>query len=157
MRIRFPGRGGLAALAIVLAWTSQLAADWTQFRGPDGTGVARDTGVPLTWSESANVTWKTAIHGRAWSSPVVLGSQVWVTTATEDGRKLSALALDRETGKILHDLALFDVATPQYAHPFNTYASPTPVIEPGRVYVTFGSPGHRRDRHANGQSGVGAP
>ena len=141
MRIRFPGRGGLAALAIVLAGTSQLAADWTQFRGPDGTGVARDTGVPLAWSESANVTWKTAIHGRAWSSPVVLGSQVWVTTATEDGRKLSALALDRETGKILFDLALFDVATPQYAHPFNTYASPTPVIEPGRVYVTFGSPG----------------
>jgi len=51
------------------------------------------------------------------------------------------VALDRDTGKLLFDLKLFQVATPQYAHPFNTYASPTPVIEPGRVYVTFGSPG----------------
>jgi outer membrane protein assembly factor BamB len=72
---------------------------------------------------------------------VVLGGQVWLTTASEDGRQLSALAVDRESGRVLHDLKLFDVEKPQYAHPFNTYASPTPVIEPGRVYVTFGSPG----------------
>ena len=51
------------------------------------------------------------------------------------------LKIDKETGKILHDLKLFDVANPQFAHSFNTYASPTPVIEPGRIYVTFGSPG----------------
>ena len=81
------------------------------------------------------------MHGRAWSSPVILGNQVWMTTATPDGRELFAVALDRDSGKIVFDLKLFDVATPQYAHPFNTYASPTPVIEPGRVYVTFGSPG----------------
>ncbi len=81
------------------------------------------------------------MHGRAWSSPVILGGQIWMTTATQDGRELFAVALDRDSGKILFDLKLFQVATPQYAHPFNTYASPTPVIEPGRVYVTFGSPG----------------
>ena len=81
------------------------------------------------------------IHGRAWSSPVVLGSQVWLTTATPDGKELFAVAIDKDSGKILFDLKLFDVATPQYAHPFNTYASPTPVAEAGRVYVTFGSPG----------------
>ena len=95
----------------------------------------------MTWGEGKNVAWKTAVHGRAWSSPVILGNQVWMTTATPDGRELFAVALDRDSGKIVFDLKLFDVATPQYAHPFNTYASPTPVIEPGRVYVTFGSPG----------------
>jgi outer membrane protein assembly factor BamB len=116
-------------------------ADWPQFRGPDGSGVSDARGLPLRWSESENVRWKTAIHGRAWSSPVVLGRQVWVTTATPDGRELSAIAVDRESGRVVHDLKLFHVDKPQYAHPFNTYASPTPVIEPGRVYVTFGSPG----------------
>jgi outer membrane protein assembly factor BamB len=96
---------------------------------------------PLTWGEGKNIRWKTAVHGRAWSSPVILGNQVWMTTATEDGRELFAVALDRQTGKFLYDIKLFQVAHPQYADPFNTYASPTPVIEPGRVYVTFGSPG----------------
>ena len=118
-----------------------MSAQWPQFRGPEGTGHSASTGLPLTWAEGKNVVWKTAVHGRAWSSPVILGNQVWMTTATPDGRELFAVALDRDSGKIVFDLKLFDVATPQYAHPFNTYASPTPVIEPGRVYVTFGSPG----------------
>jgi outer membrane protein assembly factor BamB len=131
-----------AALVTVLALLLAVpaAAQWPQFRGPDGMGTSASR-PPLTWSEQQNVAWKVQIHGRAWSSPVILGNQVWVTTATEDGRKLFAVAIDRQTGKILHDLKLFQVAKPQYAHPFNTYASPTPVIEPGRVYVTFGSPG----------------
>ena len=121
--------------------SSTLHAQWPQFRGPDGTGISSSADLPLTWGEAKNVRWKTPVHGRAWSSPVVLGNQIWVTTATEDGRELFAVALDRDSGKILFDLKLFQVAKPQYAHPFNTYASPTPVIEPGRVYVTFGSPG----------------
>ena len=128
-------------LLFALVLTQPLSAQWPQFRGPEGTGQSASTGLPLTWAEGKNVTWKTAVHGRAWSSPVILGNQVWMTTATPDGRELFAVALDRDSGKIVFDLKLFDVATPQYAHPFNTYASPTPVIEPGRVYVTFGSPG----------------
>jgi outer membrane protein assembly factor BamB len=116
-------------------------AQWPQFRGADGNGVSTNTGLPLTWSETQNVRWKTAIHGRAWSSPVVLGRQVWLTTATPDGKQLFAVAIDKDTGKIIYDLKLFDVPNPQFAHAFNTYASPTPVIEDGRVYVTFGSPG----------------
>jgi outer membrane protein assembly factor BamB len=92
-----------------------------------------------------------------------------VTTATEDGRRLSALALDRQTGRIVHDLELFHVERPQYAHPFNSYASPTPVAERGRVYVTFGSPGtaaidtssgkviwERRDLECNHFRGAGS-
>jgi len=142
---------------------------WPQFRGPDGNGVSTSTGLPVTWSETENVRWKTAIHGRAWSSPVVLGRQIWLTTATPDGKQLSALAVDKDSGKILFDLKLFDVATPQFAHSFNSYASPTPVIEPGRVYVTFGSPGtaaidtatgkvvwERRDLECNHFRGAGS-
>jgi outer membrane protein assembly factor BamB len=130
----------LTAATLVVV-TVSLHAQWPQFRGPDGNGQAPASKPPLTWAEGKNVRWKTAIHGRAWSSPVILGNQIWMTTATEDGRELFAIALDRESGKILHDLKLFDVATPQYAHPFNSYASPTPALEPGRAYVTFGSPG----------------
>jgi outer membrane protein assembly factor BamB len=142
---------------------------WPQFRGPDGNGVSTATGLPLTWSETQSVRWKTPIHGRAWSSPVILGRQVWLTTATPDGKELFAVAVDKDTGKILFDLKLFDVPKPQFAHAFNTYASPTPVIEPGRVYVTFGSPGtaaidtatgkvlwERRDLECNHFRGAGS-
>ena len=156
-------------LSSLLLSAPSLRADWPQFRGPDGNGVSTSRGLPLTWGEGRNVKWKTAIHGRAWSSPVVLGNQVWMTTATDDGRDLFAVAVDRETGRIVHDLKLFHVDKPQYAHPFNSYASPTPVIEPGRVYVTFGSPGtaaidtqtgrvvwERRDFECNHYRGAGS-
>jgi outer membrane protein assembly factor BamB len=134
-------RHAARALCAILAAVLPVRAQWPQFRGPEGTGRSDSRNLPLRWSEGTNVRWKTAIHGRAWSSPVVLGDQVWVTTATADGHDLFAVALDRETGRIVHDLKLFHVDKPQYVHPFNTYASPTPAIEPGRVYVTFGSPG----------------
>jgi len=119
-------------------------ANWPQFRGPRGDGVSTSTGLPLHWSEQAGakeIKWKTAIHGRAWSSPVIWAKQIWLTTASEDGRELSVVCVERDTGKIIRDLKLFDVANPQFAHKFNTYASPTPAIEEGRLYVSFGSPG----------------
>ncbi len=130
-----------ALLLLSISLIAQAADDWPQFRGPEGTGHSDARDLPQEWSETKNVVWKTAIHDRGWSSPVIYGKQVWLTSASPDGRKLYALCLDRDTGKIIRDLKLFDVDTPQYAHPFNTYASPTPVIEKGRVYITFGSPG----------------
>lgn len=133
-----------AVIAVALALAAAPAsAQWPQFRGPDGNGMAAVAvgELPLFWSETDNVRWRTPIHGRAWSSPIVLGGQVWVTTATESGRELFAVAVDRETGRVLHDIKLFDVEKPQFAHPQNTHASPTPVGEPGRVYVTFGAAG----------------
>jgi hypothetical protein len=81
------------------------------------------------------VKWKTPIHGRAWSSPVIWGNQVWMSTATEEGRELFAVCVDRESGKVTQDLKLFDVEKPQFAHQFNSYASPTPVLEAGRGEV----------------------
>src|SRR5947209_15365636 len=115
--------------------------NWPQFRGPDADGKSDAKGLPIQWSDTDHVKWKTAIHGKAWSCPVVLGKQVWVTTATKDGKQLSALEINRDTGKIEKDLLLFEVEKPQFCHEFNTYASPTPVIEEGRIYVSFGSPG----------------
>lgn len=145
------------------------AMQWTEFRGPQGTGIVRNAAIPERWSETENVRWKVPVHGRAWSSPVVLGQQVWLTTATPDGKQLYAMAFDAVTGKTIFDLKLFDVATPQFAHSFNTYASPSPVIEQGRVYVTFGSPGtaaidaksgkviwERRDLECNHFRGAGS-
>jgi outer membrane protein assembly factor BamB len=115
--------------------------NWPQFRGPRGDGHAETTGLPLKFSETEHVKWKAPVHGKAWSSPVIWGNQVWMTTANEEGTELSVVCLDKETGKVLRDEILFRVATPQEAHRFNSYASPTPVIEEGRIYVTFGSPG----------------
>jgi outer membrane protein assembly factor BamB len=127
---------------VLAGMTPRYAAEtWPQFLGPEGNGHSKAVDLPLQWNEEQNIAWKTPIHDRGWSSPVILGNQIWVTTATSDGRQLYALCVDRETGKILKDLKLFDVDKPQYCHPFNSYASPTPVIEPGRVYVTFGSAG----------------
>ena len=115
---------------------------WPQFRGPGGAGVSRATGLPTTWDEKTNIVWKTAIPGKGWSSPVVLGKQVWLTTAPPDGTTRSAVCIDRDTGKILHDIKLFDVPTPLYTMiAFNSHASPSPVIEKGRVYVHFGAAG----------------
>ena len=114
---------------------------WPEFRGPRGDGTSTATNLPLHWSEQQNAKWKTPIHGKAWSSPVIWERQVWLTTATTNGHALFALCVDRDTGKIVRDLKLFDVAKPQFCHPFNSYASPTPAIEAGRIYVTFGTSG----------------
>ncbi|HUR57910.1 MAG TPA: PQQ-binding-like beta-propeller repeat protein [Opitutaceae bacterium] len=133
-----PRHLALVLLLLSPAWAEE---NWPEFRGPTGQGLSDATGLPLKWSESENVKWKTPIHGKAWSSPVVFGDQVWLTTATEDGRELFVIAVDRATGKLLHDRKLFDVEVPQYADKFNSYGSPTPAIEAGRVYVSFGSAG----------------
>ena len=144
MKQSFGGCSFLLPLLLVMVRMGIHAADdlqWTEFRGPRGDGVSTSTGLPVHWSESEGVTWKTPIHGRAWSSPVIWDRQVWLTTATEDGRELWAVAVDRDTGEVMRDRRLFEVERPQFAHKFNSYASPTPAIEAGRVYVTFGSPG----------------
>jgi len=128
----------LATVIVGAVWANE---NWPQFRGPDGDGHSDSQGLPLTWSETKNVRWKTVIHGKAWSSPVILGDQIWLTTATEDGHELLVMCVERDNGKIRLDQKIFEVEKPQFCHPFNSYASPTPVIEAGRVYVTFGSPG----------------
>ena len=131
----------LLSVIFLAVSATATAENWPQFRGPKGDGHASAAQLPVQFGEGNGVKWKTPVHGRGWSSPVIWGSQIWMTTATEDGTKLSVVAVDKETGRILHDKVIFEVANPQFAHKFNSYASPTPVIEEGRVYVTFGSPG----------------
>ena len=115
--------------------------NWPEFRGPHQNGHADGDGYATEWSEQKNVAWKLPIEGRAWSSPVIWGQQIWLTNATEDGTKLSALVVDKDSGKVLQDLTLFEVAKPQFCHKFNSYASPTPLIEAGRIYLSWGSSG----------------
>src|SRR5437867_2655752 len=129
------------SLAFCFAACLLEAENWPQFRGPNGDGHSTARNLPLTWSETNHVKWKTPIHGKAWSCPVIWEDRIWVTTAPEDGEQLYAVCIDRESGQVIHDLKLFDVANPQFCHSFNSYASPTPVMEAGRIYVTFGSPG----------------
>ena len=160
----------LTGLLSCAALASLAAAEaWPQFRGPSGDGFSEAKGLPLSWSEQKGVKWKVPLHGRAWSSPVIWNDQIWLTTASEDGKELSVLCHDRASGKCVRDDVLFRVETPQFAHKFNTYGSPTPVIEEGRVYVTFGSPGtacldtasgkvlwERRDLECNHFRGAGS-
>ena len=136
-----PKHAALLRFALVAVIVARLDAQWLQFRGPGGAGIAASPNLPLAWDESTNIRWKTAIHGRAWSSPVILDSEIWLTTATPDGKELSIVTVNAGDGKIVRDQKIFQIDKPQEGHPFNSYASPTPVAEPGRVYVTFGSHG----------------
>lgn len=132
---------GFAILAILALTPSAPAGHWPQFRGPEGDGVARNATPPIHWGDTTNVAWRTPIPGRGWASPVVWDRDIWLATATEDGRELSVVRVDAVTGRNLGQQKLFDVAAPQFCHKFNSYASPTPVVEKDRLYVTYGSPG----------------
>ncbi|HLW64802.1 MAG TPA: PQQ-binding-like beta-propeller repeat protein [Gemmataceae bacterium] len=129
-------------ILFLLALRPALAGDnWPQFRGPTGDGIADTKGLPITWSENENIRWKTPIHDKGWSSPVIWGDQIWLTTARADGHAFYVLCVDRKSGKIIHDIKLFDVPNPAFCIEKNSYASPTPVVEEGRVYLHFGAYG----------------
>ncbi len=138
----------LPALTLVAA--GGVRADWSEFRGPTGDGQVPAPaggglhGLPLRWSETNNIRWKTALPHRGWSTPVVLGGQVWVTTATEDGVDAFAIGLDAATGEIRHHEKVLHTEQPEplgNGASMNCYATPSPLLEPGRVYVHFGSAG----------------
>ena len=134
----------LILIVICLATVARPAGadeNWPNLHGPRHDSHSDSTGLPLSWSEKENIVWKVPIHDSGWSSPVVWGNQIWLTTATDDGKQSYAVCVDRKSGKIVHDLKLFETAKPQDTRQYNTFASPTPVIEEGRVYVTFGSYG----------------
>ncbi len=125
----------------VLSASTNAQENWPQFRGPTGDGVVVGTGYPTTWSEKENIIWKTPIHDKGWSSPVIWGDQIWLTTAKEDGTELFAVCLDRQSGKVVHDIKLFSVKDPPDIRKYNSFATPTPVVEAGRVYIHFGTHG----------------
>ena len=152
---------------ILLLLLSPWVDDWPQFRGPTGQGVSDEKGLPLTWSETKNVRWKVAIPGRGWSSPVIQGDRIWLTTATEEGKSLRAMAVDRNTGAILQNVEVFHLKSGKLTNSKNSFASPTPVVEGDRVYLHFGAFGtacitqsgeivwKTRLEYDNGQHGTG--
>ncbi|QDU74950.1 Serine/threonine-protein kinase AfsK [Bremerella volcania] len=159
----------LLTLALVTGlWTGAASAEsWPQFRGPSGDGIAPAKNVPLKWSADENVVWKTAIPGKGWSSPVLVGDKIWLTTAlvtllSEEEKNerlkdakpfqrdqsnlastvdLKAVEVDYKTGKLLRTVDLFHVTDPLPVHLTNSYASPTPVAEGKFVYCYFGTYG----------------
>ncbi|MCP4450965.1 MAG: PQQ-binding-like beta-propeller repeat protein [Planctomycetes bacterium] len=123
-------------------------ADWPAFRGPLGNGVVPASAdgasgrAPLQWSETQHVTWKTPIPHSGLSTPVVMDGRVWLTTATLEGHDSFVLCLDARTGEVLLNKRLFHAEDPEpLGNKVNGYASPSPVVEAGRVYVSFGSYG----------------
>lgn len=140
------------------------AEDWNQFRGPNGDAKSQATGTPVNVS-LASTAWKTSIPGTGWSSPVVAGGRIWLTTAetTEATAaqiaaktrgvqfaqiktvaasvRLRAICVDAESGAILHNVLLRQIDDPDLINPLNSYASPTPAIAGDRVVCHFGSYG----------------
>ena len=116
-------------------------AVWPELHGPNRDSYVHDAAVPLTWSETENVSWKVSIPGEGWSSPVVCDGRAWMTTATEGGRCMHVIAFDVETGALAHERLVFEVDQAGHKNALNSHASPTPVVEPGRVYVHFGTYG----------------
>jgi len=124
---------------------SGSAVDWPQFRGPGGQGISNARNIPLNWGSSSNIVWRAEIPGVGWSSPVLRGGRLYVTTAVMATEKsnpsLRALCLDASSGKILWDTEVFVHTGSTNIHTKNSHASPTPVVEEDRLYVHFGHQG----------------
>lgn len=131
------------ALALLSSGVILSAEDWPEFRGPTGQGHSTERQVPLNWSESHNVLWKTPVPGTGWSSPVVAAGRVWVTTAVQEreGGSLRALAYDAATGREVVNTEVFRIPSVEPLNRKNTRASPTPILDGDRVYVHFGADG----------------
>jgi outer membrane protein assembly factor BamB len=166
MQIMIQSKPMIAFLLLFIS-TPVLAGDWPQFRGPTGQGSSDEQGLPMSWSEARNVRWKVPIPGRGWSSPVIQGERIWLTTATDEGKSLRAISIDRNTGAILLNVEVFRLKSLGQINSKNSYASPTPVLDGEHVYVHFGAHGtaclkqsgeivwKTRLEYDNGQHGAG--
>ncbi|TWU50534.1 outer membrane biogenesis protein BamB [Rubripirellula tenax] len=162
-------------------WTSCALADgsWPQFRGASGDGIVASQSVPTAFGEDQNVTWKTGLPGRAWSSPVIADGTIWVTTAVEraatdeerlemmrasgiEEKKMKQLAIakaielklisvDLESGSVVSSTDLAVIEKPDAIHSLNSYASPTPVIDGDSLYCHFGTYGTFRVDRKSGE------
>jgi outer membrane protein assembly factor BamB len=133
------------ALPVLIALTglSARAEDWPQFRGPTGQGHSTEQGLPLEWSENRNIAWKTSVAGKGWSSPVVAGDRIFLTSAISDpkGTSLRLLAFEIATGREVASTEIFRLSRGDPPNLKNSHASPTPVVDGDRVYVHFGAYG----------------
>ncbi len=130
-------------LMLLMTLAAAPTTDWREFRGPDGTGVYTGPALVREWGTDKNVAWKIPVPGRGWSSPILVGQKLILTTAIpaeDDGQNLFALAYDAATGRELWRTELF-TATEKLTgqmHRKNSHASPTPVSDGKHVWVYFG-------------------
>ena len=147
--------GFVSASLILLLLSSSAHAEqqhlaWPDRSGPNMNGVVpaeHAHGLPTEWDEQTgkNIAWKIALEGEGHCSPVIGEGRVWLTAATKDGTKQYVYAIDEKTGQVVHHKLLFENADPEpLGNNVNTYASPSCVLEPGAVYVHFGSYGTAR-------------
>jgi outer membrane protein assembly factor BamB len=123
--------------ALLVAASPAAAENWPQFRGPTSQGHSNETNLPLKWSATENIAWKTPIPGESWSSPIVWGDRVFLTTATDGGAKCHILAVDRKTGQVVWNKHVLNQQL-RRKETRNTYATPTPATDGKRVYACFG-------------------
>ncbi len=155
----------LLCLTIGSIVSPAISAEWPEWRGKGGLGIVLETGLVSEWNETKNVAWKAAIPGKGWSSPVIEGNLIWMTTAIETAAskeveaerlktntsdqkltilekvELRAVAVDRQSGQVKHNVLLLSLKQPQWVHALNSYASPSPVVQDGRLYCHFGALG----------------
>lgn len=143
----------LAVLGTSMTVMSPLAvADWPEFRGESQNGIISDRPLPIKWSESENVRWYQPTKGLGWSSPIIVGEKIFLTTAVSpDGADESSLGgpkllqlvcLDAQSGKIVFEKTIFDqTADAPTIHNKNSHASPTPLHHKGKLYLHFGHQG----------------
>lgn len=123
--------------------------NWPELRGPTGQGIALAEGLPIEWSSTHNVQWKSSIPGKGWSSPLYENRRIYMTTAVplgegdEGNQSLRALCLEADTGKILWNFEVFhqDGETAPTIQSKNSHASATPVLHERKLYVHFGHQG----------------
>ena len=159
----------LALVALFSLTTVGFAANWPQWRGPDGSGISTEKNLPAEWTPTKNIKWKTPIAGRGHSSPIVWGNKIFLTTAIEgelvpdakaakhmiEGKEyvhpdsvganhkhtFKVIALNRDTGKILWETVAWEGTPYDNRHRKSSYAASTPATDGKLVYAFFGSEG----------------
>ena len=140
MTIGTLGRLAIMAGAALAAAPLARGENWPAFRGPAGQGISGEKNLPLKWDKNQNLLWSTAIDGVSWSTPIVWGDRVFLTTATDEGKSCRMLALDAASGKIVWDREVFK-QVPRKKETRNSYATPTPVTDGKLVYAVFSDGG----------------
>ena len=130
-----------------LSGTKAVGEDWNEFRGPTGQGHSTVTGLPTHWGDVENVAWKREIPGKGWSSPIVLGKRLYLTTAVPSAssdsglQSLRAICVDAVSGKLVWNVEIFQQPEGVKVHGKNSHASPTPITDGKRLFVHFGTHG----------------
>src|SRR5688500_208795 len=137
---------GLFMCLALCVWANVWAAEWPQFRGQTGQGVATATGVPVSWDAATNVRWKAPIAGSGWSSPIISRGRIYLTyavTRASSEVSLRALCVDARNGQSVWDVEVLtaDQEKANQVHEKNSLASPTPLVDYDRLYVHFGHMG----------------